>query len=122
MNCLVFDWQARRFVETNVNFFILEGLKLPPLDEDAVKALAAPAARLSCPDERFAEFAEATGVECGPLDDGEKTALRAEIDARVARIWDLTEDELEIVFSDFTLDAVPDDYREAVRKRFAELG
>ena len=94
----------------------------PPLDEDAVKALAAPAARLSCPDERFAEFAETTGVERGPLDDDEKTALRAEIDARVARIWDLTEDELEIVFSDFTLDAVPEDYREAVRKRFAELG
>ena len=42
MNSLVFDWQARRFVETNVNFFILEGLKLPDLDEDTVNALAAP--------------------------------------------------------------------------------
>ena len=26
MNSLPFDWQARRFVETNLNFFILEGL------------------------------------------------------------------------------------------------
>ena len=121
MNSLALDWQARRFVETNINFFILEGLKLPSLTEEDVKALATPAARLSCPDERFAEFAEATGVECGPLDDGERNALRAEIDARVARIWGLTDDELEIVFSDFTLDAVPDAYRDAVRKRFAEL-
>lgn len=121
LNSLVFDWQARRFVETNVNFFILEGLKLPSLTEDDVQALAVPAARLSCPDERFAEFAEATGVECGPLDEGERDALRVEIDARVARIWGLTEEELEIVFSDFTLDAVPDAYRDAVRKRFAEL-
>ena len=48
-------------------------------------------------------------------------ALRAEIDARVARAWDLTAEELEIVFSDFTTDAVPEEYREAVRRRFAEL-
>ena len=121
LNSLTVDWQARRFVETHLNFFILEGLKLPNLTEDDVQALATPAARLSCPDDRFAEFAEATGVECGPLDDDEREALRAEIDARVSRIWGLTRDELEIVFSDFTLDAVPDAYRDAVRKRFAEL-
>jgi hypothetical protein len=122
MNSLAFDWQARRFVETHLSFFVLEGLKLPELDDDAVGALATPAARLSCPDERFAEFAEATGVECGPLDEDGRAALRAEIDALVAHAWDLTPEELEIVFSDFTTDAVPEDYREAVRKRFAELG
>lgn len=121
MNSLVFDWQARRFVETNVNFFILEGLCLPSLSEDDVAALAAPAARLSCPDDRFAEFAEATGVECGPIEEEERATLRVEIDARVAAIWGLTTEELEIVFDDFTQDAVPKDYREAVRRRFAEL-
>lgn len=121
MNSLTFDWQARRFVEANVNFFILEGLTLPDLDEETLEALATPAARLCCPDERFVEFAEATGVECGPLDAEERTELRVEIDALVARAWGLTADELEIVFEDFTLDAVPEDYREVVRKRFAEL-
>ena len=34
MNSLAFDWQARRFVETNLNFFILEGFRLPELDDD----------------------------------------------------------------------------------------
>lgn len=121
MNSLAFDWQARRYVETHLNFFVLESLKLPDLDQTTMESLATPAARLSCPDDRFAEFAEATGVECGPLDDDERTALRVEIDALVARAWNLTKDELEIVFDDFTPDAVPEDYREAVRKRFAEL-
>jgi hypothetical protein len=121
MSSLAFDWQARRFVETHVNFFILEGLRLPTLDDATFEALAHAAARLSCPDERFAEFAAATGVECGPLDDGERAHLRAEIDARVARAWALTAEELELVFSDFTADAVPEDYRDAVRARFAEL-
>ena len=35
LNSLPFDWQARRFVETHLNFFILEGLELPNCsDED----------------------------------------------------------------------------------------
>lgn len=67
LNSLVFDWQARRFVETHVSYFILEGLRLPVLDDATYDAIAAAAARLSCPDERFADFASATGVEVGPL-------------------------------------------------------
>ncbi len=121
MNSLAFDWQARRFVETNLNFFVLELLCLPPLDDATFAALADAGARLSCPDERFAAFAVATGVAHGPLDDAERRALRAEIDARVARAWALTADELELVFEDFTRAAVPDDYRDAVRDLFREL-
>jgi hypothetical protein len=121
MNSLSFDWQARRYVELSLSMTTLESLSLPPLDDETFHAISTAAARLSCPDERFAEFAAATGVEYGPLDDDERATLRAEIDARVAKIWGLTNEELEIVFSDFTLDAVPESYREAVRKRFAEL-
>lgn len=80
MNSLVFDWQARRFVETHVNFFVLEGLRLPDLDDDTFAALAATAGWLSCPDDRFADFAAATDVEVEHLDDEERARLRAEID------------------------------------------
>ncbi|MEJ7787525.1 MAG: hypothetical protein WKF96_22195 [Solirubrobacteraceae bacterium] len=121
MNSLVFDWQARRFTEVHVNFFILESLRLPELDDAAFAALARAGARLSCPDERFADFAAATGVEHGPLADVERLELRAEIDARTARAWELTDAELELVFEDFTLNAVPGDYRDTVRDRFREL-
>lgn len=119
MNSLVFDWQARRFVEINLNFFILEGLRLPTLDDETFSSLVTAAARLSCPDERFADFAAATGVECGPLDDDERLRLRSEIDARVAQAWGLTSAELDLVFEDFAEDAVSLDYREMVRQRFA---
>jgi hypothetical protein len=121
LNSLVFDWQARRFVDRNLNFFILEGLRLPELTETDVASLATLAARLSCPDERFADFAAATGVEVKLLPDDERAALRAEIDALVARAYCLTADELEEVFADFTLDAVPAAYRQLVRDRFAAL-
>jgi hypothetical protein len=121
MNSLVFDWQARRFVEANVNFFILEGLRLPPLDDDAYKALAHAGGRLSCPDERFAKFAAATGVEPGPLDDDDRTGLRVDIDAWAAHAYGLDADDLELVTSDFTEHAVSSEYREAVQTRLAEL-
>lgn len=121
MNSIPFDWQARRFVEINLNFFILEGLRAPVLDDETFEALAGLGARLCCPDERFADFAAATGVACGPLDPDERERIRVEIDARVARAWDLTANDLEVIFSDFTLGAVSETYRDRVRARYSEL-
>lgn len=121
MNSLTFDWQARRFVEVNLNFFILEGLVVPDLSEEDFAAVSSAAARLSCVDERFSEFAESVGVEFGPLDDEERERLRVEIDARVARAWSLTPDDLEVVLSDFTPDAVPAGYRRRLLDRLREL-
>jgi hypothetical protein len=121
MNSLPFDWQARRFVEIHVNFFILEGLVVPDLSDDDYDAVSTAAARLSCVDERFAEFAVSVGVDVGPLDGGEHDRLRAEIDARVSRAWNLTSNDLDVLFADFTTDAVSLDYRERVRARLREL-
>ena len=122
LNSLPFDWQARRIVERNLNFFMLEGMCVPALDDAAFDALATAAAQLSACDDRFAAFAEATDVEVRTLDSEQRAVLRADIDARVARAWNLTQEELEVVFRDFTLDAVPAAYRDRVRARFAELG
>lgn len=121
MTSLTFDWQARRFVEISLNFFVLEGLHVPTLFDEAFAALADAAARLSCVDGRFTELAGSAGIDPGPLEAEERHSLRADIDARVAAAWGLTTEELELIFEDFTLDAVPEDYRETVRSRFAEL-
>lgn len=121
MVSLPFDWQARRFVEISLNFFILEGLRVPALDDETFSALADAAGRLSCTDERFQGAANSAGVECGSLTEEEHSRLRVEIDARVAFAWNLAPVELDLIFEDFTLDAVPEDYREAVRSRLAEL-
>jgi hypothetical protein len=121
MNSLPFDWQARRFFEINANFFLLEGLVVPGLDDNDLGEIAKAAARLSAVDERFADFARAAGVEVGPLDDDERQILRIEIDARVARSWNLDGDDLDTLFSDFTTDAVPREYRSALVARLEEL-
>lgn len=121
MNSLPFDWQARRFVEINLNFFILEGLVVPDLDEEGFRSVADCAARLSCVDERYADFAESFGIEPGPLPEDERQRLRVEIDARIAHAWQLSADELDVLLADFTVDAVPVAYRQELQKRLAEL-
>jgi hypothetical protein len=121
MDSLVFDWQARRFVETHLNFFVLEGLRLPKLSDDGYARIGRHAARLSCIDDRFADFAREAGVEWGPLSDEEHQSLRLEIDALVAYEWGLDEPELEVTLADFTLDAVPEKYRLRLRDRLSEL-
>ena len=83
--------------------------------------IGALAARLSCVDERFADFAAEAGVECGSLGDGERDAMRAEIDARVARGYGLVAAELRFVFEDFTEDAVTPAYRARVMAAFDAL-
>jgi hypothetical protein len=121
MNSLPFDWQARRFVETNVNFFILEALSVPGLNSEDFLAIARASATLSCPDARFTDFATAFDLRPRELDPVERDNRRADIDARVARAWDLSAQDLQLMFTDFTADAVSPDYRRLVLQRFGEL-
>lgn len=121
MNSLPFDWQARRFIEINVNFFLLEGLYLPDLDDSDYNGIAQAAGRLSAVDDRFADFAAATGVEYGPVPPAERTRLRVEIDARVAGAWNLTKTDLGVIFEDFTESAVTPTYRAALVHRLEQL-
>jgi Eco57I restriction-modification methylase len=121
MNSIPFDWQARRYIETNVNFFIIEALCVPRLSDDDLVAVARAAARLSCVDDRFTDFAAALGIEPVALVPDAREQLRIEIDARVARAWNLTSDDLTVMLRDFTRDAVPSAYRARLLARLGEL-
>lgn len=121
LNSLPFDWQARRFVEIHLSFFQLEGLIVPDLGNEDFEAVSRAAARLSAADDRFADFAAAAGVSSGPLSEAERARLRAEIDARVARGWNLAADDLRLMFEDFTPRAVSPAYRSALLARLEEL-
>jgi hypothetical protein len=121
MNCIPFDWQARKFVENHLNFFILEALSIPTLGSDDLLAIAEDAAKLSCPDSRFAHFGKEFRFKPKELQAAERDHLRADIDARVARAWDLSPEDLQLMFTDFTVDAVSPDYRRLVLQRLAEL-
>lgn len=119
LNSLPFDWVLRRRVETHVTFSILNALPIPALDEPT--RLAELAARLSCVDERYAEYAAQVGVSWGDLDDSEREGLEAEVDVLVARAYGLDADDLEVVFSDFVVAAVSPEYRDRLRELMEQL-
>ncbi|MBI3742994.1 MAG: hypothetical protein HY261_01730 [Chloroflexi bacterium] len=119
LNSLVFDWQARRLVETNLNFFILTMLCFPPQHVAPVERIGKLAAQLSCVDKRYEEFAREAGVKIGAVED--RTRLLAEIDALVARAYGLEEADLYTIFEDFTEQAAEAAYRDRVIARFREV-
>ncbi|MXZ01094.1 hypothetical protein F4Y93_10765 [Candidatus Poribacteria bacterium] len=121
MNSLPFDWQARRYVETNLTYFILNMLCFPKWGDTNWQRIGEFAAQLSSVDERFADFAAEAGVDYGPLTNAEHDDKRAEIDALVAQGYGLDVDELRFIFTDFTFDAVPEHYREQVVAKFEAL-
>lgn len=118
MNSLVFNWLARRMVELHVNFFVLNLLRVPDvaLDSDAAQAIIGPAARLQATHPAYAPWARELGVDCGPLADDEREALRVEVEAALLRAYGLGPDELDILLEDFTERAVPTPMRRALRE------
>jgi hypothetical protein len=97
------DWYARRYVETHLNFFILNPFPIPrpPRTDTHWQRAVALAGRLACPDDRFADWAKAVGVRHGPLKPEQKQAMIEELDAVVARLYGLAPDQLLHIFDTF---------------------
>jgi hypothetical protein len=122
MSSVPFDWFARRRVEVNMNYFILNSLPVPrPSRDDPLwTRVVELAGRLACVDERYAGFAQAVGVEIVPLTSDERSAMIAELDAVVALLYGLERAELELMFEDFptTVAGVSPGRRAAVLDHF----
>ncbi|MFJ6358682.1 hypothetical protein [Pseudarthrobacter oxydans] len=92
-NSFVVDWMMRRLVTTTVNFFLLDSLPLPKVDETSVvgRELVTLARSIS----------EAEGDPKVNL--SEVGQLRARVDALVASAWGLGLEDMELVLRDFPL-------------------
>lgn len=121
LNSLPFDWQARRFVETHVNFFVLNLLCFPRREATDIEGIAARAARLSCVDERLAVFANACGVEWGPLTEEDRATLWAETDALACLAWGLDTNDLEVIFENYKEDWLPEAQRVRIKEALRRL-
>ena len=121
LSSIPLDWYARRFVETHVNYFVFNPFPVPRPDrtDRNWQRVVQLAGRLACPDDRFAEWAEKVGVECGPLGADEKNDMIHRLDAVVAHLYGLDEHQLVHIFETFhegwdygnRLDAVLHHYR-----------
>lgn len=121
MSSLTLDWFARRFVETNLTYFILNPFPVPrpqadhPLRQRAIEL----SGHLACPDDRFAAWAKEVGVACGPVDTDEKEDMIHELDAVVAHLYGLEEKHLIHIFETFHEGW---DYEERLRATLRHFG
>jgi hypothetical protein len=115
------DWYARRFVEVNLNFFILNPFPIPrpPTADPLRRRAVALAGRLACPDPRFAAWAREVGVAYGPLAPDERADIMHQLDAVVAHLYGLSEPQLIHIFATFHEGW---DYEERLRATLKHFG
>ena len=103
LSSLPLDWYARRFVETHMDFHVLNPFPIPRPDAESPlwSRVITLAGRLAAADDRFAEWAGMVGVECGPLQADEKEDHIRELDAVVAHLYGLNESQLVHIFETF---------------------
>ena len=112
---MTLDWFARRIVELSLNFHIFNSLPIPRPELDfgpgqhrklrlraRVIQIAGRLATADPDHPGFREWAAAVGVEPGSVDsEEEKQDLIAELDAVVAHLYDLGEDDLAVIYDTF---------------------
>jgi hypothetical protein len=103
MSSLVLDWYARLFVEIHMNYHVLSPFPIPrPTRTSKLwEPTVVLAGRLAAVDDRFTEWAEAVAVNCGKLEDDDKEDKIAELDAVVAHLYGLSENQLRHIFETF---------------------
>ena len=121
-NSFVLDYFLRLKVSASINFFYIYQLPVPRLTEkDAgFMPIVERASKLICTTPEFDDLAKEVGLEShknGVTDEAERQTLRAELDALVAHLYDLTEAEFEYILTTFPIvsDAVKAETLEAFR-------
>ncbi len=118
------DWQARRTVELHMTFEQFGLLSIPDPGEghpvrDRVVQIAG---RLAAVDERFGEWAAEVGVPVGSANEESiKQDLICELDACVALLYGLDEDDLAVVYETFSGTVDYSDRLAAVLAHFRRL-
>ncbi len=121
-NSFVVDWMIRNKVSQNINMFYVYQLPIPRLTKEDTEFLpiVERATKLICTTPEFDDLAKEVGLEShknGVTDESERQMLRAELDALVAHLYELTEEEFEYILTTFPLvsDAVKTETLEAFR-------
>lgn len=102
---MILDWYARRVVELNLTFHLLNNFPIPDADVDSdpvARRVVQIAGTLAAVDERYGEWATEVGVPIGSVtDEATKLDLICELDACVAHLYGLDEGDVAVVYETF---------------------
>lgn len=130
-NSLIIDYFLKKKVTTNINMFYIYQLPVPRLSENSTglekktfDSLVDRAAKLICTTEEFADlWKDVTGTKwtknSGVTDDKARAKLRAEIDAIVAHLYGITEEEFIHILGTFPI--VKEDVKKLTLEEFRKV-
>ncbi len=126
LSSMILDWLVRRMVELKLGFYFFNNLPVPDVDSNVPGSIAARvveiAGRLAAKDNRFTDFASAIGVPVGSVkSEFEKQDLIHELDACVAHLYGLDEDDLEVLYGTFHANTDYSERHAAVLEHFRRL-
>ena len=125
LSSMILDWYARRVVELSLNFHILNNFPIPDVDTDnnpVASRVVEISGRLAAVDHRYADWAAEVGVPVGSVtDEATKQDLICELDACVAHLYGLDEDDLAVVYETFHEGADYSERHRAVLAHFRRI-
>ena len=105
LSSMILDWYARRIVELNTTFDVLNNFPIPrpsQIEEAIENRVIQLAGRLAAVDDRFDGWAAEVGVPVGSVTDEDiKHDLVCELDAWVAHLYGLDESDLAVIYESF---------------------
>ncbi|MEX2535026.1 MAG: hypothetical protein WD273_05440 [Trueperaceae bacterium] len=123
MSTRILDWYARRMAETGITFAVFNSFPVPLVNEGhrGWQRIVELAGRLAAVDERYSIWANEVGVEYGPIPPAEADDMKAELDACVARLYGLEEQQIRDLYATFhpTWDHEP--WTEAVLEHYRKI-
>lgn len=118
------DWYARRYVETSLNFHVVNAFPIPRPERGHPlrRRVEIASASLASTDDRFARWANAVGVPVASVEtEAEKAELLAELDAAVGLLYGLDMDDLDHIYDTFHEGADYSDHRDRVAEHWQRL-
>lgn len=104
LSSIPLDWIARRTVEVNLTYHILNSFPIPrPDPEDPLRRrVVVVSGRLAASDERFQKWASSIGVQVASVQNAEeKGDLEAELDALISHLYGLSRPQVQHIFKSF---------------------
>jgi len=102
MNSRIFDWYARKFIETQMNLFFVRAFPVPNFDSrPVVSRICELAISLTCTSDEFADWAAKVGADVRELSESQRDEAIVELDAQVAIAYGLSRPEIVRIMETF---------------------
>ena len=104
-NSFLIDFIIRHKVSGNVSYYHIDGLPIPRFDKNNPlhQKIFKNSAKLICTTDEYSKLRDEVGVSEFVTDPVKRIALEAQINAYVAKIYNLTREELEFILESFPI-------------------